>query len=146
MPVVRRAPLRERFEAKVKRSEHGCWRWLGPHSVGGYGFLRNADGGQDYAHRAAYRLFVGEIPPGLEIDHLCRNKGCANPDHLEAVTHAENIRRMKPFSRPMDLGAVCRHGHARTLENIGVNNTGARFCRPCQRANVRASRLKAKVS
>lgn len=66
-----------------------CVEWQGPSRGHGYGHV----GRHGSAHRLAYRLFVGEIPAGLEIDHLCRNRACIKPAHLEAVTHLENMRR-----------------------------------------------------
>lgn len=86
----------ERFWAKVDRSGD-CWRWTGALARGGYGFavVGSRDDPQRYrnAHRFAYELSVGPIPEGLELDHLCRNRRCVNPAHLEPVTHSENMRR-----------------------------------------------------
>ena len=81
-----------RFFAKVIRiNDSSCWEWIGG-CANGYGsFFFN--GRHIKAHRFAYELFVGEIPPHLEIDHLCRNRRCVNPTHLEPVTRSENIRR-----------------------------------------------------
>lgn len=96
--------LRERFLTKVYQHDSGCWLWTATLAGAGYGQIRLAGRGSPmvYAHRVAYELFLGEIPPGHEIDHRCRVKACVNPDHLEAVTHGENIRRTWPFREPQN--------------------------------------------
>ena len=81
----------ERFLRHVDKTET-CWQWTGCCDKSGYGRF-GFRGKIALAHRAAYVLFKGEIPHHLEIDHLCRNRGCVNPDHLEAVCHIENIDR-----------------------------------------------------
>jgi len=80
-----------RFWSKVD-AEGDCWEWTGARSDKGYGHMRRADT-IVAAHRFAWELLVGPIPDGLEIDHLCRKRKCVNPDHLEPVTHSENMRR-----------------------------------------------------
>jgi hypothetical protein len=72
----------------------GCWEWTARIHKLGYGVAKIKMKSQ-YAHRVSYRIFKGEIPGNLEIDHLCRKRSCVNLDHLEAVTHAENMRRMR---------------------------------------------------
>src|SRR6202030_118623 len=73
----------------IPEPNSGCWLWLGACNEFGYGKF-----GKVKAHRFSYEREKGPIPDGLEIDHLCRNKSCVNPDHLEAVTHGENRRRV----------------------------------------------------
>lgn len=89
----RKSPVRDRFLAKVRPIPgKSCWGWVGYVTPNGYGMV--GDGRRvTYAHRLAYELYVGPIPPGLHIDHLCRERRCVRPDHLEAVTQAENNRR-----------------------------------------------------
>lgn len=84
--------MKARFMSHVIKSD-GCWRWAGYHRADGY--INFSVGSKKFkAHRIAYELFVDEIPEGLEIDHICRNRGCVNPDHLRAVTHKENMREV----------------------------------------------------
>lgn len=101
--------------------EGDCWVWVGSRDTNGYGkFYR--DGRTLVAHRAIYEAMVGEVPVGLQLDHLCRNRPCLNPYHLEPVTHIENQRRRhKP---------VCKNGHPAS-ERVIVS--GRRACRPCLR-------------
>jgi len=85
--------LPDRFWDKVQAEPNtGCWLWDANTTRGGYGHFK-VSGRMVYAHRLAYEKLVGPIPDGLSLDHLCRVPGCVNPDHLEPVTHAENVRR-----------------------------------------------------
>lgn len=88
------------------------------------------------AHRWSYMHHVGPIPDGFDIDHLCRNRACVHPDHLEAVTRAENIRRAAA------LITACPQGHAYDAENTVVNAKGHRKCRACMTARDLARRDK----
>src|ERR1700751_234362 len=88
--------LTERFEKFFSRGP-GCWEWHGYVSKRGYGFF-HAFGRPRPAHRVAYEIYVGEIPGGLDLDHLCRNRSCVNPAHLQPVTRQINILRgIVPF-------------------------------------------------
>lgn len=112
-----------------------CWRWLGARTPNGYGTFRFKNRTQP-VHRWAYEEWVGPIPEGLEIDHLCRTRDCINPDHLEAVTRAENMRRATP-ARGADHGngrkTHCPQGHEYTPENT-YERRGRRYCRVCRKA------------
>jgi len=85
-------PLAKILERYIVNKETDCWIWTG-YKNGGYGRFKTASGGSVYAHRASYEFHVGPVPEGLYLDHLCRNRACINPDHLEPVTTEENIRR-----------------------------------------------------
>lgn len=100
----------DRFWSKVDRpSLYSCWEWqAGLAARGGYGQYRGDAGVPKHAHREAWERMVGPIPEGRELDHLCRNPLCVNPDHLEPVTHAENMRRTRG-TRP--AVTHCRNGH-----------------------------------
>ena len=83
---------KERFEAKFRPSSKGCWTWTANWHNKGYGLFKSL-GKTVKAHRFSYELYVGPIPEGLQIDHLCRNRTCVNPAHLEPVTNSENLLR-----------------------------------------------------
>lgn len=82
----------ERFNQLWETSDSGCWEWTGTKISNGYAEF-SVDGQDVYGHRWSYERFVGPIPDGLVIDHLCNNPGCVNPEHLEPVTNGENVRR-----------------------------------------------------
>lgn len=126
------------------RPDIGCWLWTGTISASGYGRLKR-QGRDIFAHRFAYELLVGPIPEGLVIDHLCRTRSCVNPDHLEPVTHAENLRRGKghPTLRP---GKKCKNGHLLTVETIAVrSHDGYLECHICRLASKKRYRKRLKT-
>ena len=128
--------VRERFWSRVDKSpECGCWNWTRGTNGLGYGRLM-ADGRFIYAHRYSYENIVGKIPDGLALDHLCQNKLCVNPAHLEVVTIGENVRR---YFRSL---TKCKWGHAWTEQNTRTNEKGHRYCRECNRIAMKKRREK----
>lgn len=130
--VKRPRPPAERFWSKVEKSD-GCWEWAGTKYRNGYGKF-TVGKTQYLAHRYAYELNIAKIPDGLVIDHLCRNRGCVNPAHLEAVTNEENLARGLGYRIMNGMDDSCIHGHKYTQENTYYGPTrGDIRCRTCAR-------------
>jgi hypothetical protein len=117
--TTRRAPrgltLEQRILRRVIKGPE-CWEWDGFHATTGYGRFSIAHGVSKTAHRAVYEILSGPIPDGMELDHLCNNRGCVNPAHLEPKTHLDNTRRGK-FAEHGSSLTHCKNGHERTPEN-----------------------------
>lgn len=128
-----------RVMSKVdKNGPNGCWLWTASIKAEGYGQVRRPDGRTGYAHRVVYELLVGPIPEGLELDHLCRVRACVNPEHLEPVTHEENVRRATPWIKANNFQSTkthCPRGHEYTPENTYLKRSKdgivRRICRSC---------------
>lgn len=112
-----------------------CWVWTGSRNGSGYGrWASPVWPGDTYAHRVAYRMEVGQIPAGQEIDHRCFNRACVNPAHLQVASLADNRRSHDPRR----LRSECAQGHAMDEANTYVNpKTGRRGCRECMRIATR---------
>jgi len=141
--------VKQRFQEKVYVDfDSGCWLWTAAQDGHGYGQM-NVDGRPEKAYRVAYRLYVGEIPAGLSLDHLCRNRICVAPEHLEPVTLAENTRRqLDAVGHANDLKTHCRNGHPYSEENTlhvktKVGTGVGRVCRICRAETTKRYRNKA---
>lgn len=137
----RRSVEQRIHEKYVAGTADECWPWLGAISNNGYGnvAIESGRGGKaTAAHRAVYTLLVGPIPGGLQIDHLCRNRACVNPAHLEPVTGQENVRRAAA------LRVTCASGHPFSPENTThlPSRPTVRLCRECRRATQRQYRAR----
>lgn len=130
----------ERFFKYITPSVSGCWDWSSYFYKDGYGnFYAYKKSWR--AHRFAYELLIGKIPKGLDIDHLCRNRGCVNPDHLDPVTKLENWRRGKAITVNYSQNTHCKNGHLYNIENtirgFSKNGRKRRNCKACCRIAAR---------
>ena len=141
------------FWSKVEKTPT-CWLWRGSKNENGYGqvwrgFMEKKRT-MEAAHRLAYRILIGEIPKGLEIDHLCKVRLCVNPEHLEPVTHRENLRRGDTLSGVNSRKTHCKNGHMLSRDNLlgseRYRKHKGRCCKTCHRIrqNARYHAAKAK--
>ena len=127
--------LRERVFAKLEIQPDGCVLWTGSLMPSGYGQVGRGRRGEGLAtvHRLMYEWFVGPIPDGMEMDHLCRNRACAAPAHLVAVTRRENLLRGETLTAAHAAKTHCPAGHpydeANTYRRPGYNGRTCRTCR-----------------
>lgn len=129
----------ERFMLKTEIADDGCWRWTGAlYRLTGYAAFSDETRRMTYAHRWAYEHYVGPIPDGCQVDHLCHNRDascpggptclhrqCANPDHLRAVIQRDNMRAC------VERRGTCRRGHKQDSDNVYVDRRGYRTCLDC---------------
>lgn len=136
-----------RFWQKVDKTK-SCWLWMGARGKSGYGLFAVSKDRKAYgAHRYVWEITMGPIPKNLVIDHLCRNKLCVNPDHLEPVTQRENVMRGNGPTAVNARMTHCWRGHEFTEENIYRSpSQGYRVCRKCKSINQkeRTERIRSK--
>jgi len=141
-------PILERFLNKISVSQTNfykdtpCWEWQSTKLKGGYGQFK-INYKAVLIHRFIYEYYHGSICPDLTIDHLCRNRACCNPKHLEQVTSKENTLRGMAPSSINARKTHCKHGHEFTSENIYRSKEGFRYCRICKHnANVLDNKIR----
>lgn len=135
--------VEERFWSKVRKTET-CWIWLGGKNSDGYGYFF-VNGKDLRAHRVMLQLVGRPIPTGMQIDHLCRNRRCVNPDHLEVVTHRENALRGQGRGAKNARRTHCVKGHEFTSINTwypAKRRPALRVCRVCRKLRQREWRAK----
>lgn len=139
MPTAARAADPARFWKRAQKTDT-CWLWTG--AVAGFGYgVCGSRGRRARAHRVAYTLEVGPIPPGMQVLHRCDTPRCVRPDHLFLGTQLDNMRDMHAKGRDRNQNTdkvVCKHGHPLTPENVYVYRDGHRGCRPCLRRDALA--------
>lgn len=141
--LVARVVVLRQFDGATTSRHSPCWESTYKTNRDGYAVI-GADQSIIYAHRISYERWVGPLEKGKQIDHLCRNRACWNPDHLELVTAKENLARGMSPGAKATRSNMCKHGHS--LEDAYINKkTGYRSCRVCFNAGSlrRYHRLKA---
>jgi hypothetical protein len=133
--------LMNRIVTQSVETTAGCWEWQGSRTPKGYGRV-HARGKLLYVHRVAYEALIAEIPEGLQLDHLCRNRACVNPWHLEPVTNRVNTSRGRAGTRLASENSGkthCPQGHPYSGDNLRIGPHGWRYCRTCRREQKRKS-------
>jgi hypothetical protein len=144
---------KERFLSYVDiKTDVECWEWRGVKNSSGYGQFFMPGRSKPMAHRFSYELFVGEIPPGLVMDHLCRNKSCVNPRHLEPVSNRVNsVVRATGLMHERSLQTHCKRGHLLSGNNVKrMGKYKTRHCVTCKlardKARIQAIREKSRTA
>lgn len=152
IPGRKARPVVERIAEKVALNDAGCVVWIGSLDIGGYGHLsigskRDGTMRKGKAHRVLYELTVGQVPEGLDLDHLCRNRACVRQDHLEPVTRRVNVLRGETLPAANAAKTHCPKGHPYSGANLGWDRSkNGRVCRACkaeQQRRIRAARRSA---
>lgn len=135
MGSMRGTAVKRFFNKIEKHRSSDCWLWTAGLDHKGYARFRDDSGKKVRAHRWAYEWFRSPIPEGLHIDHLCRNRHCQNPWHMDLVTNAENQQR--GLVNQCKHKTHCVNGHPLSGENLHITAKGARRCLECNRQQCR---------
>lgn len=139
----KKKPPIDRFMKFVDKSESGCWLWKGYKDKRGYGFFGHDTGVSMLAHRFLFIYENGQPAHGTELDHLCRNPSCVNPDHLEAVSHHENVKRGmvgRHMIQKSKESTHCANGHEFTASSLYLHKGKYKQCRICKNEHQRLRR------
>jgi hypothetical protein len=142
--VSKLGPLPDKSDPLVMAPATPCWQWTGAVSAtyGSFTWRPKKRGQTTVAHRISVLLAGVEIPDGMQVDHLCRNRLCVNPEHLEVVTPSVNMRRGDTVAAARARVTHCRRGHEYTAENTRVTPRGQRECKAC--AHIRSVEFRAR--
>jgi hypothetical protein len=139
-------PITDRIRGNMRIAD-GCWIWTSKLDRTGYGLIEFRIPGQGrasrhwrVAHVVSYEAFLGPVAAGRQLDHLCRNRACVNPQHLEPVTASVNVQRAVPFARK----TTCSRDHPFTEANTRMRGS-RRVCRECDRIRAAAYRARRAV-
>ena len=134
-----------RFAEKIALTDSGCIEWIASLNSTGYGTFAAGDNTTVMAHRWSYEHHAGPIPNGHDLDHLCRNRRCVNPDHLEPVTTSTNLLRGVDVGQANTAKTHCPIGHPYSGDNLYVppSRPNNRMCRACRRDHKRRAQEKA---
>ncbi len=124
------------FEKNIDIMEE-CWLWIGNKLKTGYGYFWH-NGKTEMSHRVSYEHWNGNIPDGTEIHHKCHNRSCVNPQHLEVLTHRENLMESETVSTINIRKIHCLNGHKFTPDNTYTRKSGGRECKACKKARIKA--------
>lgn len=140
---VKGASIEERFWVKVD-AEGDCWEWTAYRNPDGYGYFGITSRDVRMAHRWSWEHLVGLIPAGMQIDHMCRNRGCVNPDHLRVVTLVDNVLLGEGPPARNARKTHCPEGHAYAGDNVRVyarpSGTPSRYCRACHNNRIKSAK------
>lgn len=134
----------ERFWAKVRKT-HTCWLWLGHLDKDGYGNIR-VGLHRIMAHRFSYKLYYSFIDPNLTINHLCENKSCVNPTHLELISLKGNLMYSDTPAKRNSEKIFCNRGHLLSGYNLYLPKNGSRQCKRCKTLIMQRIRLKKRLT
>jgi hypothetical protein len=123
----------ENFKKHIQITKEGCWEWTAKiHKNTGYGYF-TVKGKTHLSHRFSYKYFKGEIPLNLCIDHICENRKCVNPEHLQAITLKQNILKGKSVCAQKAKQIYCHKNHPLSGENLYITPDNRRQCKTCNK-------------